>query len=155
MISRPESAGLLHPYDFIFYTALVLSLKDSISKARLSIVRVFSYRTEQTSRSRLYRSPSAWTDFRNAVVIRSDRQPALIVGATDIADFFPRIYHHRLVNALDVSAPKSMKGHIRILEKMLSRFSGGTSYGIPVGPPAPCRTASIAPLRGGSAHGRR
>jgi hypothetical protein len=48
--------GLLHPYDFIFYTALVLALKTTISKSRLSADKVFSYRTEGTSRWELYKA---------------------------------------------------------------------------------------------------
>ena len=44
--------------------------------------------------------------------------------------------HHRLVNALRASSGEKEKPFIRALEKMLSRFSTGTSYGIPIGPPA-------------------
>jgi hypothetical protein len=62
-----RSVGLLHPHDFIFYTALVLALKASISKSRLPGDRVFSYRTEHTSASTLYRSPSSWRDFRDSI----------------------------------------------------------------------------------------
>jgi len=127
--------GLLHPYDFIFYTALVLSLKSAISASRLPSDKVFSYRTEGTSPSELYRSVSAWKDFRGSVAKRAAKSDC-VVGVTDIADIFPRIYHHRLVNALEASAGRKLKNCIRALEKMLSRFSGGTSYGIPVGPPA-------------------
>jgi len=127
--------GLLHPYDFIFYTALVLALKGSISKSRLPADKVFSYRTEGTSPSQLYRTGSSWKDFRGTVEKRAAKDNC-VVGVTDIADFYPRIYHHRLVNGLEASSDKTMKDHIRVLEKMLTRFSKGTSYGIPVGPPA-------------------
>src|SRR5262245_58299272 len=38
--------ALLHPFDLLFYTALVLAVRDDITKARLPVVeqRVFSYR---------------------------------------------------------------------------------------------------------------
>jgi uncharacterized protein (DUF433 family) len=127
--------GLLHPYDFIFYTALVLALKPLISKSRLPVDKVFSYRTEGTTPNELYQRASSWKDFRNTVELRSVNADC-IVGVTDIADFYPRIYHHRLMNALEASADKTTKEYIRVLGKMLTRFSGGTSYGIPVGPPA-------------------
>jgi hypothetical protein len=127
--------GLLHPYDFIFYTALVLALKTAISKSRLAADKVFSYRTEGTSPSELYKSPSSWKDFRSAVAKRAAKATCML-GVTDIADFYPRVYHHRLVNALQASSDKTMNDCIRVLEKMLTRFSGGTRYGIPVGPPA-------------------
>lgn len=128
--------SLLHPYDLIIYTALVLTLKHSISRVRLPSDKVFSYRTEKAGPNQLYSKSSTWKDFRNAVRTKIDEQPERFVGATDIADFYPRIYHHRLVNALSAAAGNSCKDYIRVLEKMLSRFSDGTSYGIPVGPPA-------------------
>lgn len=128
--------GLLHPYDMIFYTGLALNLKVAISKSRLSSDKVFSYRTEGTKTHELYRAASGWQDFRNAIAQRAASNSGCIVGVTDVADFYPRIYHHRLINALGVSSGAAMKDCIRALEKMLDRFSDGTSYGIPVGPPA-------------------
>ncbi len=128
--------SLLHPYDFIFYTALILALKTPVSKSRLPIDRVFSYRTEGTSNSELYRAATSWKEFRGVIEKRAVDDANCIVGVTDIGDFFPRIYHHRLINALEVGCGSSLEPHIRVLEKMLARFSGGTSYGIPVGPPA-------------------
>ena len=127
---------LLHPFDFIFYTSLVLALRDGISRARLPANKVFSYRAEGVGASRLYDDTPSWSDFREAIRSKVSAGGASFVGFTDIADFYPRIYHHRLVNALQVSTGRTEKEYIRVLEKMLSRFSGGTSYGIPVGPPA-------------------
>ena len=46
------------------------------------------------------------------------------------------IYQHTLVNALQAASGSSKQDHIRVLEKMLLRFSDGASYGIPVGPAA-------------------
>lgn len=129
---------LLHPYDFILYTAIALSLRDCIAASRLPADRVFSYRTETSPAGRLYESPG-WQAFKEAADARATENPSLFFGITDIADFYPRIYHHRLVNALEAAAAFIDKDHketIRVLEKMLARFSEGTSYGIPVGPPA-------------------
>ena len=128
--------GLLHPFDMIFYTGLALALKAAISKSRLPSDKVFSYRTEGTKTHELYRAASGWQDFRNVIARRAANNSTCILGVTDIADFYPRIYHHRLVNALAASSGAAMKAYIRALEKMLDKFSGGTSYGIPVGPPA-------------------
>lgn len=127
---------LLHPLDFILYTSLVLRMKDGISKARLSSERVFSYRAEKTKRTELYAQTPSMKDFRGRARNKLESNDKLSVGITDIADFFPRIYHHRLVNALEACCGKSLRAHVRVLEKMLGRFSGGTSYGVPVGPPA-------------------
>ena len=53
------------------------------------------------------------------------------VAVTDIADFYPRIYHHRLDNALQVATSKS--SHIKALKQLLSGWNKTESYGIPVG----------------------
>jgi hypothetical protein len=115
---------------------LVLALRDTISGARLSANKVFSYRTEGAAASKLYNDTPSWNDFREAIRSKVSDGQASFVGITDIADFYPRIYHHRLVNALQAATGRGERDYIRVLEKMLSRFSGGPSYGIPVGPPA-------------------
>ncbi len=127
---------LLHPFDFILYTSLVLRLKDGISKSRLPADKVFSYRTEKTKPRQLYSPSPSLREFKAAAAKKIESRAGLFVGMTDIADFFPRIYHHRLINALEATSSNAVRGHVRALEKMLSRFSGGTSYGIPIGPPA-------------------
>ena len=128
--------SLLHPFDFILYTSLVLALKKGIAKSRLSAERVFSYRTEKTSLKQLYASSPSFKDFKAAAAEKVAANPNCFVGITDIADFFPKIYQHRLINALEAATAGAQREEIRALEKMLSRFSEGTSYGIPTGPPA-------------------
>lgn len=129
-----RSVTLLHPYDLILYTALVLALRDGISASRLPPVRVFSYRAEGAPPSRLYSPSPSWRDFRSCVIQRISDNPAGFVGIADVADFYPRIYQHRLINALEDVSRRAHTSYVRALEKLLSRFSKGASYGIPVGP---------------------
>jgi len=84
--------------------------------------------------NRLYGDTPSWKNFRTAATARLSDDSSGFVGVTEIADFYPRIYQHRLVNALDAAIPPEMREYVRVLEKMLSRFAEGTSYGIPVGP---------------------
>ena len=60
--------------------------------------------------------------------------PEVLLGFTDIADFYSRIYQHRLKNALLSVSSQDKVDYIRCLEKMLFRFSEEASYGIPIGP---------------------
>ncbi len=53
---------------------------------------------------------------------------------TDIADFYPRIYHHRIENALN-RLPQAGDTPKRIMG-LLGNFSKNVSYGLPVGGPA-------------------
>ncbi len=130
--------ALLHPYDLVLFTAVVLELRNAVSMSRLSVDqgRVFSYRADDAFDDVLYNSSPGYSDFRQAVMDRAVSQVICYVGVTDIADFYPRVYQHRLVNALQAASPSSQSDLIRVLEKMLSRFSDGTSYGIPIGPAA-------------------
>jgi hypothetical protein len=130
--------ALLHPYDLVFYTALVLILRNGITAARLQLgaERVFSYRADSAGAEMLYVDPPGYRDFTEAIASRVRSSPSLYVGITDIADFYARIYQHRLVNALQAACGTPLQGYIRVLEKMLSRFSENVSYGIPIGPPA-------------------
>jgi hypothetical protein len=53
------------------------------------------------------------------------------VVATDIADFYQRIYFHRIENILDVATDQ--KGIKFFIEKVIKKIRGRQSYGIPVG----------------------
>jgi Reverse transcriptase (RNA-dependent DNA polymerase) len=130
--------AMLHPYDLIFYTALVLALRPGITASRLPLAekRVFSYHAEEADHGVLYNEKPGYQDFRDAISRRVRRSPNCYVGIADIADFYPRVYQHRLVNALQAACGPALQDHIRVLEKMLTRLSENVSYGIPIGPPA-------------------
>jgi hypothetical protein len=53
------------------------------------------------------------------------------VICTDIADFYQRIYLHRIENTLDAATPN--KGVKRFVEKLIKQIRSKQSYGIPVG----------------------
>lgn len=127
--------SLLYPYDLILYTALVLDLRDSITSSRLPPEhnRVFSYRADGQVGDILYTPTPNYSDFKARLRGLAEAGGQLF-GLTDIGDFFPRIYHHRLVNALLSASKNSKTDEIRCLEKMLYRFASGASYGIPIGP---------------------
>ncbi len=129
---------LLHPFDLLIFTALVLVLRDDIHSARLPkrMHRLFSYRADNAREGVLYNESPSYGDFKDRVAQKAKRSRTGFVGITDIADFYPRIYQHRLINALQAASKSTKPEHIRVLEKMLSRFSDGASYGIPIGPPA-------------------
>jgi len=53
------------------------------------------------------------------------------VATTDISDFYSRIYHHRLENALRAATTKT--SHVKAIMHLLSGWNGTESFGIPVG----------------------
>jgi len=129
---------LLHPFDLSLYTGLVLALRDDINASRLPRRprRLFSYRADNAKAEALYSDSPSFTEFREEIARRAEKPKHSFVGITDIADFYARLYQHRLVNALQAATGSGKEGYIRVLGKMLSRFSDGVSYGIPIGPPA-------------------
>jgi hypothetical protein len=124
----------LHPYDLILYTALVLELREDITRNRLPPEEkaVFSYRAEGAEPHFLYNREPNFSHFKER--LRELGSEGVLFGITDIADFYPRIYQHRLKNALLSATGNSKEDEIRCLEKMLFRFADGASYGIPIGP---------------------
>lgn len=137
-LKKPEQVRpitLLHVQDVIVYTALVLILRDSIEAQRLpkALQKSFSYRA--SGPGTLYRSRGAFEQYRQRTTQRLALTKTRFVATIDITDFFPRIYQHRLENALDAATTDGrQRDTVRVLMKFLNRLSGGRSYGIPTGP---------------------
>ena len=129
---------LLHPLDLIIYTALVLIAKDEIEAARIpsAIRSVFAFRANPNRPNRLYDPEGSYDSYREELRARSTRTTGRVVATADIADFYSRIYHHRLENALaSLATNQRVRNATRILvRRFLGGLSNGNSYGIPVGP---------------------
>jgi hypothetical protein len=75
---------------------------------------------------------------------RISRRPGIThVAITDIADFYGRIYHHRLDNALSAATTKT--NHVKAIMHLLAGLNGTETFGIPVGS-APARVLAEAAL---------
>jgi hypothetical protein len=84
-----------------YLLALVIEIGTEIESARLSPDRgiVFSYRYRpQDSTSTLFDSDFGWASYHRHVLEKASAFE--IVVSTDISDFYSRVYHHRLDNAL-------------------------------------------------------
>lgn len=135
-------ATQIEPFWNAYYLALVISVAEKIEQTRplISEESVFSYRFEWDEENAKLFLDSSWNDYRKRGMTLSKEFAYVVV--TDIADFYPRIYHHRVENALQRldkvgDAPK------RIMQ-LLSTFSNNVSYGLPVGGPASRMLAELA-----------
>jgi hypothetical protein len=112
----------------------VIDLANQIEERRLPIDDgvVFSYRYKWSdAENKLFRDIT-WNDFRRRCMVLSEA--AGFVVLTDISDFYPRIYHHRIENELNrLPSPGDTPARIMAL---LSAFSRNVSYGLPIGGPA-------------------
>jgi hypothetical protein len=114
-----------------YLLGLVVSMAPSIEAARIDPEEntVFSYRYDPEPANGLF-EVDAWKRFQDRCLDLASRYQYVV--SVDIADFYSRVYHHRLENALREVDNSSFERTSRIME-ILANLSGGTSYGLPVG----------------------
>ena len=122
---------LLDPVDAVLYTALAFRLAAAIQRKRdqyqAGIVYSYHFDASRSGQPRVLQSD--WDGYRDAVREKAGRAGA--VATADIADFFPRLYLHRLENALSHLGGDEPAS--RALMRLVEEWAHGTSQGIPVG----------------------
>jgi hypothetical protein len=122
----------LDPLDFLLYTAAVYEIGPQIENGRIPRARdtVFSFRFDPEADGRIFSPDVGYPEFtaRTRTLV-ADPQVAYVAVA-DIADFYPRVYHHPLENALDATGARD---HSRCIMKLLDGWSASVSHGLPVG----------------------
>lgn len=125
----------LDPFWNAAYLGWVLSIAEEIEKVRVSNDenRVFSYRYKwDEATKQIFEKSVGWRKFTDAAILKS--QSSEYVVSCDISEFYLRINHHRLENAIrhlpggDVAAERIMP--------FLSNLSKTYSIGLPIGGPA-------------------
>lgn len=134
----------LDPLDFLLYASLVREIGADIEAARIAPDIVFSYRCLVGTGGQLFDPAIGFSDFRakSEQVLNRDARISH-VAVTDIADFYPRIYSHRLENALHNATNRT--AHVKAVMHFLSGWNGTESFGIPVGN-APSRLLAEATI---------
>jgi hypothetical protein len=93
---------------------------------------VFSYRYKPNEDSGyLFDKDVNWRSFYSTALEEAEGIDGLFVVRFDISDFYNRIYHHRLENAIiRIGADPEIKNRIM---RILKDISNNDSYGLPVG----------------------
>lgn len=118
-----------------YLLGIVCSIGEDIEKVRLDKTKniVYSYRFKpDDSEYTVFDREYGWLSFQKQSLELSQKNSFVL--ACDISDFYPRIYHHRLENALKKATKKS--DIIKQIKYILNGLSKGVSYGLPVGGPA-------------------
>lgn len=127
-------ATLIDPIWNAFLLYQVLKITELIEKERVSLEKksVFSYRIKLDEDSgRLFDTETNWRGFYSMALSEAESTDSLFVVRFDISDFYNRIYHHRLENAIiRIGADPAIKSRIM---RILQDISNNDSYGIPVG----------------------
>jgi DNA-binding transcriptional ArsR family regulator len=127
---RPASQ--LDPIWNAYLLALVCSVAEEIEKARVQADKniVFSYRIKLNFTDfTLFDTGIGWHEYQ--LHSQESAKKHKFVLTCDISDFYPRIYHHRLENALKKA--RSSSDTVSRIMRLLSKFSDGVSYGLPIG----------------------
>jgi hypothetical protein len=117
----------------ILFTASIIEIGADLEKLKrpLNEFGPFAYRFlrgKSTSIFEADRSFKKWLEWqRNQVNVKE--YPIVIL--TDIADFYQRIYFHRIENILDSATKK--RGITNFIKKLIKQIRSRQSHGIPVG----------------------
>lgn len=144
-------ASQIDPLWNAYYLSLVIEMGPDIEQARIPVQdnTVFSYRfSPSTENGSIFDTDVNWKTFletsRELAAQKNDagdtKYPFVLV--CDISDFYSRIYHHRIENAL--LSLQAKQDIVRRIVKTLQKFSGTVSYGLPVGGPASRLLAEIS-----------
>lgn len=128
-------ATQIDPLWNVYFLALVIRLGSKIESARLptSANAVFSYRfNPEESSSDLFDRSYNWKSFTTHALEQAEKHKFVV--SCDISEFYPRLNHHRLDNALR-QLDNADDCRYKIME-FLSNFSETYSFGLPVGGPA-------------------
>ena len=118
-----------------YLLSLVLAIADDIETARISPSKnnIFSYRYKYDKDAKaIFDKEYNWRTFSEKSLDKATNNKYVL--KCDISDFYPRIYHHRIENALRRATNNTEV--VRRIKVILSRLSKGVSYGLPVGGPA-------------------
>ncbi|MBA3008358.1 MAG: reverse transcriptase [Proteobacteria bacterium] len=134
----------LDPLDFLVFTALIREIGEKLEACRIPVADniVHSYRFAPDADGRMFSDKSTYRSFQKASRDACDTYNPSHVVIADIADFFPRLYTHRIDNALD-SALEIGHMHSKALKQLIGHWAGAYSYGIPVGSAASRLVAEI------------
>lgn len=124
----------LDPIDFLIYSSLVYEIAEDLEARRIPVANeiVFSYRVATNPEGQLFNPDIGYRAFLDKCRTKlNEYANVCVVATTDISDFYSRIYHHRLQNALGAATTRT--SHINGIMRLLSGWNGTETFGIPVG----------------------
>lgn len=126
-------ATQIDPLWNVCFLAAAIRLAPSIEAARQPVDRVFSYRFDPDASTGALFANVGWREFHLKGLELAQQYGHIAI--VDISDFYPRIYHHRLENALATDC--GCDGEVvKFVDEFLRKVNPGISFGLPVGGPA-------------------
>ena len=136
-----RSVTQIDPLDFLIFSSLVFEIAKDVEKSRIptSDEIIHSYRIKTNKTGQLFDPSFGYRSFLEKCKQKITNEDVNFVCVTDISDFYLRIYHHRLENALSLCTKKT--NHVKSIMNLLHGWNNSESFGIPVGS-SPARVLS-------------
>ncbi|MGB4057255.1 MAG: RNA-directed DNA polymerase [Alphaproteobacteria bacterium] len=117
-----------------YFLGIIISIGEEIEKSRISTAEgyVYSYRFASGNDEKLFDPDIGWHAFHRRSLELAESYET--VAICDISDFYQRVRHHKLENALTRLNNVGDIPH-RVID-LLKNFSATYSHGLPVGGPA-------------------
>lgn len=137
-------ATQLDPLDCLVFTSLVYEMGEHLEAYRIpkEELVVHSHRFLAHENGKMFDPEYGYISFQERSEQLADSRRYSHVVLADIADFFPRLYLHRLENALQQACGTSE--HPQVIVEMIKEWNERVSYGIPVGPAASRLLSEVA-----------
>jgi hypothetical protein len=120
----------IHPFWNIYFNGLGVAIAEVLEPTRSQ--RAHSYRFVGVGDS-LFDRNASWRAFREASIADCETQSEMsVVVQTDISSFYEHISHHRIENLIDDLLGEQSTISAQI-DRFLSKFASGRSFGLPVG----------------------
>jgi hypothetical protein len=127
-----------------YYLALVLSIAPKFESQRIPKEEniVFSYRFNPSETGSLFDRNYNWVQFQKRSLELAKEEKNKFVLSCDIANFYHRISHHNLQNAIERLGIKNDVPYK--IRNIIQKFSETVSSGLPIGGPASRILAELA-----------
>jgi hypothetical protein len=119
----------IHPFWHLYFNGLGVAIAEALEPTRGEQAHSYRFLPDGDA---LFDRNASWRAFREASIRDCEAQLDAIVAQTDISSFYEHISHHRIENLLDdlfgTTSPISTQ-----VDRFLSKFASGRSFGLPVG----------------------
>lgn len=136
LLTPTGSAGFrittkIHPFWNFYFNALGIAIAEAHQSQRSQ--RAMSYRFLPNGDS-LFDRNFTWSAYLQATLDdNAAKDQEAIIIKTDISNFYEHVYHHRVENKIADLFPKDSSTISIQVDRFLSNFASGRSFGLPVG----------------------